>query len=57
VALLGGGQAAEGWVVEQFYPHLPGRERSGQMCTEGHPPPFPYPASVTRVTLRLSFSR
>lgn len=31
VAFLGSGQAAEGWVVQQFHPHLQEREGPGQV--------------------------
>lgn len=42
VTLLGSGQAAEGWVVEEFHPHLMGREsqvRAGAMAPSPSPSP------------------
>jgi hypothetical protein len=34
VAILGGGHAAEGWIMQQFHPHLQGREGQGRCVRE-----------------------
>ena len=61
VALLGGGQATEGWIVEQFHPHLPGGESmgSGEHATDSLPQvPVPsMPLLRQGRTLRFSASR